>query len=210
MKYLKRFESLKENLAKRIANELGEEIYKYLGGGAFGVAYSTKSGKVIKLTSDKSEFLLAYRLVKNKKWMKCLINFYNVGKIFEKSQIKDPYIYYILMDQVLPLSDIEKLAISSYYSVMNSDNHYEKLNDLESIIEKIPIRGMGLQIREKVRELYPYVRNISTELKKHKIGGTDFHSGNVGWDKTKQNLVLFDISTMNENGKITSRFLLKN
>jgi hypothetical protein len=67
MKYLKRFESWNDidrenrNLAKRIANELGEEIDKCLGSGGYGVAYSTKSNKVIKLTSDESEFLLAQR-----------------------------------------------------------------------------------------------------------------------------------------------------
>jgi hypothetical protein len=42
-------EKLTSEIAKEIAFELGEEINKKLGGGAYGVAFSTKSGKVLKI-----------------------------------------------------------------------------------------------------------------------------------------------------------------
>lgn len=44
------------------------------------------------------------------------------------------------------------------------------------------------------KKIYPYILKLAKDMKLHKIKGVDFHSGNVGWDKNKENLVLFDIS----------------
>lgn len=89
-----------------------------MGGGYYGKALSTKSGKVLKLTDDDNEVAIAYKLSKNKNWMKCLINHYNVGKITKATGSKIPYRYYILMDQVLPLSIDERYSVDNFSQIL--------------------------------------------------------------------------------------------
>jgi hypothetical protein len=223
MKYLKKFEiyliggdnqnnSVIFDIANKIAEELGEVIENFIDGGSFGYAFETKSGKVLKFTSDEAEFHLAYRLSKNRKWMKCLINYYNVGKIIDEPFYKDggyhgrDFKWYILMDKVLPLSDMEKNSLSFYQGIIQyRTNYWERINDKE-IFDNLS-RWDEDRI-EIIKNLYPHVLNICKELKLHKIKETDFHSGNIGWDKNRKNLVLFDIggyveSTM-KKGKINT------
>jgi len=149
---------------RKIAYELGEEIDEFVGGGYYGKAFSTKSGKVLKLTNDENEIMVAYKLIKNKNWMKCLINHYNVGKI-NSSQFK--FKYYILMDQVLPLSDSEKNDIDIFIFLMMDDDYWEN------------IKNFNIEHKSTtVKILYPFVLKIAKELKLHKINqGIDFHSG---------------------------------
>jgi hypothetical protein len=187
-------------IAQKIAFELGEEIVDYLGAGAWGKAFSTKSGKVLKLTSDSTEFIRAFTLSRTKYRTKYLINYYNVGKVESiitnldfagdgtgKGQ------YYILMDQVFPVSDREKRILSSIgddliYSVKN--NNIISLKQFVSFVH-----GLDKKVAEK---LYPHIINIAKELKKHHITFYDFHGGNVGWDKDRTKLVFFDIGGYTE------------
>jgi hypothetical protein len=192
-------------IAEKIAFELGEEIVEYLGTGVYGKAFSTKSGKVLKLTSDKREFNRAYVLSRNKNRTKYLINYYNVGKVesttilnFGEDGLYQGGQYYILMDQVLPLSDVERKTI-------NLSNAANKLinsvffNDILPLEQVLLFDWTGFDAndaiyRETMKELYPHIVNIAKELKKHDITWNfDFHGGNIGWDKDKKHLVFFDI-----------------
>lgn len=222
MKYLKKYEiyisdgDSKDSthlfdIADKIAGELGEEITDFIGGGGFGYAFETKSGKVLKITSDEHEFHLAYRLSKNRKWMKCLINYYNVGEIFDDITYSDnkwrgrDFKWYILMDKVLPLDDMEKNVMGFYQGIIQySTDYWERITDKDLFDKKIS--GWAKDRQKVIKKLYPYVLNICKELKLHKIAETDFHSANLGWDKNRKNLVLFDIGgyveTTMKKGKI--------
>lgn len=203
MKYLKKYEIYisggdeKNNpvildIANKIARELGEEIDNFISGGGFGYAFETKSGKVLKITSDEAEFHLAYRLSKNRKWMKCLINYYNVGEIFDDISYSDnkwrgrDFKWYILMDKVLPLNDMENNVMGFYQAIIQyNTNYWEKINDKDLIDKKLQ-SGWDEDRIEVIKMLYPHVLNICKELKLHKIEQTDFHGGNLGWDKNKK------------------------
>ncbi|MCK9415859.1 hypothetical protein M0Q97_04295 [Candidatus Dojkabacteria bacterium] len=197
--FLNEYSTMKNiDLAQKIGEELGEEIDKYLGNGAFGIAYSTKSGKVLKLTSDIEEFDRAYALSRNKNWSKYIINYYNVGYIRNKQHnlIYD-YNYYILMDQVLPLNIQEKSIISQIpifllYKLISNKKFVE-----DEFINNLLDQNEHL-LKKDIEKILPHIINIVKELKRHHITDFDFHSGNVGWSKDKKNLVFFDIGGNNK------------
>lgn len=211
------------NVAKKIAFELGEEINEFLGNGAFGRAYSTKSGKVIKLTSDRNEVNRAFALSRNKNCTKYLINYYNVGRIestltnldFGDDGTYSNSQYYILMDQVFPLSDIERKTInlsSATDNLIDSviSGNILSLDDLLRF-EWYTDPSAKSKCRETMKELYPHIINIAKELKKHHITGlVDFHGGNVGWDKDRTKLVFFDIGgyTKKDNYKRNNKKII--
>lgn len=191
--------------AKEVADELNEELIGYLGGSAFGHAYETKSGKVLKITSDENEFHLALKLSKNKNWMKCLINFYNVGMIKPEFLSDDDlftfdegdYRCYILMDKVLPLSKDEKDALDAYMNIIQYNvNYWSDIRNKKEVDRKLDSylsSDPNYPPRKTAEIIYPYVLKIAKELKLHGIIETDFHGENLGWDKDRENLVLFDI-----------------
>jgi len=197
-----------------IAEELGEEILGFLGGEVYGYAFKTKSGKVLKITSDSNEANLALKLSKNKRWFRYLVNFYNVGKInpIKRSPGLDVNIYewYILMDYVEDLTKDEEDAIDCYMMPMQDNlDYYKEMLDKEEIMNHIDwmyspddsfdwnrIKTKGRdpeKIKQIAKDLYPKVLNIAKELNRQGIKAADFHSGNVGWDKAHENLVFFDI-----------------
>jgi hypothetical protein len=205
---------------EEIADHLGEEIVEYLGGGVFGYAYKTKSGKVIKITSDETEADLAYKLTKRKSWMKSIINFYNVGRMKAKNSDPsklDTYNWYILMDYVETPDKDEKDAIECYINAMkNNPNYYKDLLDREEILDhinfmygeesylynKAKIDGRDPnKIKQIAIELYPKVLKMAKELKLHGVKETDFHSDNVGWDVKHENLVIYDIGNIQKSTK---------
>lgn len=200
----------------QIAEDLGEEIVDYLGNGAFGYSFKTKSNKVLKITSDETEAHIAYKLSKKKSWLRCLINYYNVGKIkpLNPSRYTEGYNWYILMDLVNPLTIEEQKAFDCYMKPMQYETtYYENMLDKADIMDHIDYMynpdswewksaKSGGQDPEKIKQIaidfYPKVLKIAKELKRKGIIQTDFHSGNVGWDSSHENLVLYDLGGSGE------------
>ena len=198
---------------KEIAEELGEELESFLGSGAFGYAFKTKSGKVLKITSDRNEANIAYKLAKKKNWIKCLVNYYNVGKISPSKMMNyrdiNTYEWYILMDYTEPLTKDEENAVHCYISTMQyQQDFYKNILDKEEVMKHIDFifdpeswdtkRALAdgrdpQKIKQIAIDIYPKILKIAKELKKHNIPETDFHGGNVGWDKDHENLILYDL-----------------
>jgi hypothetical protein len=201
---------------KEIAEELGENIDNYLSSGNYGFAFKTKSGKVLKITSDENEVNIAYKLSKYKNWMKCIVNYYNVGKI--KSDNKSNrseldisiYEWYILMDYIEPLTREEQEAIDCYQMSMHYEkNYYNNILNKEEVFDNIEFMyedpdsyqnvianrdSLNVEdIKKIAKDFYPKILNIAKELKKHGVKDVDFHSGNIGWDKDHENLILYDL-----------------
>jgi len=198
---------------KEIAEDLGEEIDSFLGSGAYGYAFKTKSNKVLKITSDNYEANIAYKLAKNKNWIKCIVNYYNVGKIKPNEIINgrdiNIYEWYILMDYTEPLAKEEEDAIDCYMKPMQyTQNYYKNILDKNDILDHIDFmynpeshdykRALSNgrdpeKIKQIAIDIYPKIVKIAKELKKHNIHETDFHCNNIGWDKDHENLILYDI-----------------
>ena len=211
--YVKTPPPILNNRTYEIAEELGEEIEGYLGGEIYGYAFKTKSGKVLKITSDPNEANLALKLSKNKRWFRYLVNFYNVGKINPIKKVKyldvNMYEWFILMDYVYDLTKEEKDAVDCYMMPIHFElNYYKDMLDKEEIMKHIDWMYRDDSVDwnrakkdnrdpEKIKQLaidfYPKILNIVKELNRQGIIAPDFHSGNVGWDKSHENLVFFDI-----------------
>jgi hypothetical protein len=202
------------NRIKEIAEDLGEELESFLGNGAYGYAFKTKSNKALKITSDRNEANIAYKLSKNKNWIKCLVNYYNVGRISPSKVLNyrdiNCYEWYILMDYTEPLSEEEQEAVHCYIAPMQyKQDYYKNILDKEEVMDNIESmygdpeswdykRAMSNEknperIKQIAIDIYPKIVKIAKELKKHNIPETDFHGGNVGWDKEHENLILYDL-----------------
>lgn len=201
-----------KNRIYEIAEKLGEEITNFIGSGAFGYTYATKSGKVLKITSDQNEAKVSYKLAKNRNWMKYIVNFYSVGRIEFTNKVNyldsNIYEWYILMDYLNGLTEKEELALDPYQgfiqykldfykNIMNKEDVMDHLNwyyDESHESNNIASKGYDPQeIKKLAIDFYPMIINIAKELKKHRIQSTDFHSQNIGWDRNRKNLVLFDL-----------------
>lgn len=211
---------------REIAEDLGEEIDSFLGSGAYGYAFKTKSSKVLKITSDRNEANIAYKLAKSKNWIKCLVNYYNVGKIKPTKFINyrdiNMYEWYILMDYTEPLTKNEEDAVHCYITIMQyNQDFYKHILDKEKVIKYINskyeqdsheyIRALSNEkdpekIKQIAIDIYPKIVKIAKELKKHNIPETDFHGGNVGWDKDHENLILYDLGGYTKNIKNDTKF----
>lgn len=203
MRFLEKYKfkptETKEFWIEQIANSLGEKIVSFKGSGSFGWAYLTKSGKILKMTTDPEEIKLAYRLSKNRNWFQYIINYYNVGRINKKADPEDDKlrrVYYILMDKVDPIEDPdEACVIDDVYQnlIQYKLDYYENVMDKKKVKERINEELYTPYLKKLAKKLYPHVVNIVKELKKHKIKSTDFHSGNIGWANNKSKLVLYDL-----------------
>lgn len=199
-----------EKIAHKISEKLGEKIIKFLGFGDFGEVFLLESGKVLKITKDKNEIIIAKKLTKNKNLFKYILNYYNVG------EIKDN-IYFILMDYVETLSKLEKAAINyvykpllqfskSFYKSVYHPEFIDYVLDQFSIVKlknkymtKIYTNLEITQMKEFAIQIIPDIKKIAKELKLHRIEQCDFHGGNLGWDEN-HNLVIFDITTPTKYG----------
>jgi len=220
-------------IAYLIAEDINEEIdinlkNNYLGAGDFGYAFLTKSNKVLKITSDETELHIAQKLSKNRNWFGTLINYYSIGKIdyddysntytwLKYTNSIKKFKYYLLMDRVYPINDIEKCVIKMFYKklIQMTPDYYENIMnpDLEkNIIEFFE----NDEMKSIALKFLPLVRNIVKELKSHKpaklvpdhkivlvkVERIDFHGKNLGWNKSHEKLILFDLCGHLKGGEL--------
>jgi hypothetical protein len=185
-------------IAKKVSIELGEEISEYIDSGSFGYAYILKSNKVLKITQDKNEINLIYNLSKSSNIPKYLMTYYNIGKI------KGTNYFYILMDYVETLTFIERSVINLFYKnkIQYQNDYYNNIINpkIKSYIKNWAKRSYNSEENYKICiSLLPHVIEIVKDLKRHNIKSTDFHGANLGWDRTSNRLIMFDLGGLIEN-----------
>jgi hypothetical protein len=181
--------------------------------GSFGIAYLTKSNKVIKVTTDQNEAKNVL-LLKDKKF-KHFLNYYDVfslsldGKEFEEMSPQDlrykysfpkVRVYFILMDYIKPLQGWKEQIWDVY-----SKQFFNKYVDVEDIMKWITKRieypsDFGVTKEEFENTIIPYFDNMIKyqrdefirEGEKLGISFKDAHSGNLG-ERKNGTLVYFDI-----------------
>jgi hypothetical protein len=190
--------------APSIAIKLGEQIDKELGGGANGVAFLLKSGKVLKITGDNREAAAASRY-RTKQNVPHIVSVYDVRKL--EGDIVDPndptldtiirnmiesadQHYVIVMDYVTPFNDNEQRVwreiSDDYLSPRFSDEITRE--ELESFIDEhqnltLPERWIDTMITQRQSVLAAFRRNSVYTL--------EAHGENMGWNRQGQ-LVHFD------------------
>ena len=189
--------------ASNIAIKLGEQIDKELGGGANGVAFLLKSGKVLKITGDDQEVAAASRY-RTKQNVPHIVSVYDVRKLegdivnpedpnyekFKTSWDRGRQFYVIIMDAVTPFSKNEQrmwqLIGQDYLnSSFNDENTEDKL--LHTIDENqhltLPECWVNTMITQRQSVLAAFRRN--------NVYAREAHSENMGWNRQGQ-LVHFD------------------
>ena len=198
-------------IAEKVAEELGEKLIKEIGSGDFGWVFLLESGKVLKLTSDTEEVIIANKLTRNKNLFQYILNYYNVGEIenIETNDGYDDYKYFILMDYIEPINDFEARVInlvykpllqyskSFYKSIFSNqiiDYVVDQFNKKNKRITSFAVKSSIEEMKKFAIRLIPHIQNIAKDLKLHHIEQCDFHGGNLGWNEDHTKLVLFDIT----------------
>lgn len=177
-----------------IANEMGEQVIDILGTGRHGSAFSLKSGKVLKLTQDKDEALIANYL--RKKHFYYLVNYYDVRKLVGHKDRYDDDIYAIILDNIIPIKDelennLDELDFNEiakgWYLLQKSDLNTTSQSHSKILKREIPMKYF--------RKNWENIQGILKDCVKLGFRNLpDLHIGNIG--KTKDGrLVLFDLSS---------------
>ena len=160
-----------------INNNIDKENLSYLGRGDFGEAYSTGDGRVLKLTTSKSEFKLAKEIENNNSDI-----FKNAFAIIYKTELID-YNMLILMEELEEDSHIEDL----YYEL---ENYLEEQN--------LPIQYINYLDTSEIEfsdELISFINDIEDIIRAYNYLGveaSDIKPDNMGRDKNNK-IKAFDI-----------------
>jgi len=181
-----------EENAKKIAKQLGYNSVKYIGQGNFGLAYDVGDGKILKITTDKSEAANANRLRK-KPITKHIINYYDVRAI---NNPRNRDYYSIVMDAVTPLNNQNyRLFYADIYRRFLDPNLSDKkvFDHVFEYLERYETEDYFDEcLNFYKKKLAPQRQSILKEFKKYGIPTNDAHSSNVGFDD-EGNFVYFDI-----------------
>jgi hypothetical protein len=189
---------IKKNI-KNIANQLGYNSVRYVGQGNFGLAYDVGDGKLLKITTDRSEAINANKL-RQKPMTKHIINYYDVRRI---KTPKDKKYYSIVMDKVSPLNSDYSFYSGIYKIFLNPDisdkdtfdyvfDYLERYKSEEEFDELLSFYKTKLQSQRQ---------SILKEFKKYGVPVLDAHSNNVGFD-IDGNFVFFDIGLQSMRGSM--------
>jgi len=112
----------------KIANKLGYKLKINLDSGNMGVAYILDGGKVLKITTDKTEFLVANKL-KGK-------NLKRISNIYETYKIKDQDVYIIVLEYLDSLPEELFELVENYNGSLGWEPEFDwlniQLNDIET------------------------------------------------------------------------------
>jgi hypothetical protein len=184
--------SVNENVDKNTfykENKINDEELSYLGSGDFGEAYSIGDGRVLKITSSKSEFDIAKKLInKDIPVLEGFAKFYFADIVDGK--------YYIIMEELEEDSEIENLF-------------YELQDILEN--EGLPIQYLShldlddYEISDELKKFIDDIEDINRGYRYLGIQASDIHSENLGYDNNGK-LKAFDIEdkSINEESEVVS------
>jgi hypothetical protein len=170
---------IKEN---KIIDSIDFDNIFYLGKGEFGKAYLIGNNMVLKLTSSKTEYEIANKILNanSKLYNDAFANIYEVGKYKND--------YYIIMEELDTDSKIEDL-------------YYELTNLLDQ--QNLPIQYVGYleynedEISDELKNFINSIDYINRAYNNLGIEASDIQPDNLGYDKNN-NLKAFDIDTKNK------------
>lgn len=176
-----------EKKAKLWADQLGTKIVKNLGNGNFGTAYLTSDDTVIKITSDKYEFLCASEM--KGKDLKCFANIHDL-EVFDDDSLG---IHQEHLSKKIGLKrDFHKLFMVAWQDKYDQKATFNPNKDMakierdeasEGFISKFISKGMW-----KVRD---GIKLLLAEAKINEIPITDMHCNNIGV-KANGSFAVFD------------------
>lgn len=193
-------EAYDRNIADRIAIELtqkeGFNAPKYIGAGAFGVAYDIGDGMVLKITSDKSEAMENLNIMG--KSLKRIAEPYHIYSVTSESDtIKDETYAIVLeklktdFDNFLKKFNRLKFIFSNIFNVSYADwfDHYFDNYSTYGILSKIEQINKYFESNPNDYEYLKSLIEINNELVSNNITSKDFmNPANLGY---KNGLIAF-------------------
>ena len=180
-------------VAKEFSKQKGKKIVKFLGSGEHGNAYLTDDDKVIKVTTDKSEYFESKKLVG--KDPVHLPNIYDCYTVESKKLTTSVWV--ILLEYVRHYrKDQEFLwyALSDAFEDQLSLDLMDELSSLQvnhnSAKEMVDLMN-HLDVPEDVLDYYDQLIAMVEELKEYNITSIDYGPQNLGFKG--HILVFFDL-----------------
>jgi len=189
--------------ASNIAIKLGEQIDKELGGGANGVAFLLRSGKVLKITGDTQEVAAASRY-RTKLNVPHLVSVYDVRKLegdivdpnspdyakFKTSWDRSRQFYVIIMDYVTPFDNHEQQVWTRIYTDYLNPRFNDEITEEEliSYIDENPY----LRLPEGwIEKMIAQRQSVLSAFRRNSVYTFEAHGENMGWSRHGK-LVHFD------------------
>jgi len=159
-----------KNLVKRFG--LKTKV-KYINSGSFGMAFGVGSNKVIKLTSEKGEALIAKNML-GKNIPNC-VNYYDVVLV------KGYGVYAILMDRAEMFDEATEKIVDKMTN----------MNIAQCTLKEVKRRTNTELNDKKVQKIVDDYVKMYKSLTKSKVSIQDLHTGNMGYLDGK--MVHFDM-----------------
>lgn len=183
-----------------IAAAIGEQIDKKLGMGANGVAFLTKSGKVLKITADDKEIAAAATLRRRTVPLIHVAVPWDIRPLegFKSDQIGTPKDFYlILLPYVTPLSGAQKQIWETVSGVFLNESVKLNLERLIELVAKEKRRRWGSDDADFktfaeslseyditfLKQMMEQRQSILKDFNRARIKSTEAHADNIGIDK---------------------------
>ncbi len=193
----------KPEILQQIFSEFNESPAEWLGGGFYGSAIATKSGKVIKFTNDSYEVALAARISKRAR-RPHLINIYDVRPLTNINLGDDRWgdpvqahgFYAIHMDKVIPLENMNSDAADiwddisyRYFQEDKTDREIQELLNLR--VARHRYNDDAVQLASKI---ITQRQKVLQDARAMNVRTWEAHRGNVGFTP-EGNFVLYDLQS---------------
>ena len=172
----------------RIASAFHENVVSKLGEGYFGYAYKLASGRVMKITDNKSEINNAWRIHRRPKHPH-IVGYYDVRRLGDSDW------YALIMDYVTPFNYDEKSTWGTLYQDFvdynRSDERFDRL--IDNAYRPGPAQDFWKRVLSQRK-------SFLNALKKFKLNPYEAHANNMGWDEAGRlthfdTQVAYDLST---------------
>lgn len=179
-------------LINQIAQQFGETVTRYAGGGANGKAWILQSGKILKLTGDNTEITTAL-WKKSKGQSKHVVGYYDIRQIINipDQDIKYNYgsLHAIIMDGVTPLTDQQKRWYSRFH-----DQYFDYRFTDEDITNDVYEYSAEPEFLAFWNNMISQRKSVLLDMRRQDVFTGEAHAGNVGFDqKTPTQFRVYDV-----------------
>lgn len=169
------------------------KVTKFIGSGEHGDAYLTKDDKVVKITTDKSEYDESRKLLgKNPTHLPIIYDCFSV----ESKRLTRP-LWIIVLEHLQHSKKIQELLFNTLRGAFEEQLKIDLLETIESYqIDMISTDEMidymnHLKVNKHVLDYYGQIIDMVDEMKKYGIKSIDYGPNNFGF--RGNTLVFFDL-----------------
>lgn len=192
-------------VAMEFSKKTPYKVIKFIGSGEHGDAYLTEDDKVVKITTDKSEYDESRKLMnKDSLHLPTIYDCFTVEskrltrplwiivlEYLKHNREEQEYLWYELSDAFEEQLKLDLLEVIESYQVntLSTDDMVDYMNHLN--------------IKEEILDYYGQIISMIDEMKKYGIKSIDYGPNNFGF--RGDTLVFFDLGFGEEDGSGTHK-----